>query len=744
MAMLTEIATLEEKYIELCKKHGTVPNTSILSAFFEAEDKKSRNQRCIMNILVDRVLYDDFHPLLELCNEINASEVEGIEISVRSSCSLEDQYVLSLIRSVNQKLRLVDVHDCFGTSFWRDVFSQGLTCEVLNVRSLHSRKLNIVGEFAQLHTLVLDSNRVTIFGEGCFSCMPNLTCLSMCDTVVSDLWTASAALLKLPSLEELRFQIWICCSDSSTPLKPQSSSDENTFNESSSLSESDFSGVFEQMDPEQDDLDSHMELNAEVFMREQVRKGKILDQPNDVGLKYISTKASPICSKKHYRIYMINSLPKLKVLDNLAIRKSDRDRATETYSENFEHLPYKRKNKENVVRVLEKRETRSSKWRSQSSYTRSLCAARMGSSAWPLLHSIPSSTFQDESRSLSPRQFEYHPLDPGLMVYGTLDGEVVVLNHESGKILRYIPSHGAQSSILGLCWLKTYPSMVIAGSANGSLKLYDIQKASSTLNTTTHTTSGSVTFDEFDQLTSVHVNSTDKLFLASGYSKDVALYDIGSGTRLQVFANMHQEHINVVKFSNHSPSVFATSSFDKDVKLWDLRQEPSQPCYTASSNKGNVMVCFSPDDRYLLTSAVDNEVRQLLTVDGRLHLNFDIVPTGSSMNYTRSYYMNGNDYIISGSCDESMVRVCCAQTGRRLRDVSLEFGLQGNGSEFSMMFVQSLRGDPFRDFNMSVLATYTRPSSVSEIVKVNLLAPRDNIEEQSCGLHCYPSNSMGG
>ncbi|CAN6866255.1 unnamed protein product [Brassica oleracea] len=95
-----------------------------------------------------RVMYDDFHPLLELCNEINASEVEGIDLSVRSSCSLEDQYVLSLIRSVNQKLHLVDVHDCFGKTLWRDVFSQGLSCEVLNVRSLHFRKLNIVGEFA--------------------------------------------------------------------------------------------------------------------------------------------------------------------------------------------------------------------------------------------------------------------------------------------------------------------------------------------------------------------------------------------------------------------------------------------------------------------------------------------------------------------------------------------------------------------------------------------------------------------
>lgn len=66
------------------------------------------------------------------------------------------------------------------------------------------------------------------------------------------------------------------------------------------------------------------------------------------------------------------------------------------------------------------------------------------------------------------------------------------------------------------------------------------------------------------------------------------------------------------------------------------------------------------------------QVRQLLAVDGRLHLNLEIASMGSSQNYTRSYYMNGRDYIISGSCDEHLVRICCAQTGRRLRDISLE------------------------------------------------------------------------
>lgn len=124
----------------------------------------------------------------------------------------------------------------------------------------------------------------------------------------------------------------------------------------------------------------------------------------------------------------------------------------------------------------------------------------------------------------------------------------------------------------------------------------------------TYSSAGSVTFAAFEQLTSVHVNSTDELFLASGYARDVALYDINSGRRLQILTDMHRAHINVVKFAHHSPSIFVTSSFDQDIKMWDLRQKPTRPCYTASSSRGNVMVCFSPDDHYLLASAVDNEV----------------------------------------------------------------------------------------------------------------------------------------
>lgn len=144
------------------------------------------------------------------------------------------------------------------------------------------------------------------------------------------------------------------------------------------------------------------------------------------------------------------------------------------------------------------------------------------------------------------------------------------------------------------------------GSDNGCLRLYYINEVRPEVGDSyCHS---SVIFDDFELLTSVHVNSTDDRCLTSGYSKKVAIYDICSGQRLQLLSDMHREPINVAKFSNHSPHLFVTSSFDHDVKMWDSRQTPVKPCYSSKSSRGNVMVLFSPDDLYLLVSAVDNEV----------------------------------------------------------------------------------------------------------------------------------------
>ncbi|CAJ1977363.1 unnamed protein product [Sphenostylis stenocarpa] len=802
--MTIDIPTLEDRYIDSCRRQGVLPNSSILSSLVKAEVKKAMHELCSLEILIDDLKDVDIAPLLDLCMNFDASEIEAVDVRNESSCVLNGEYALPLMRAVNQKLRVVHLHDLsYGKDFLRDISQRGLACQVLTLRCSRFRKLNLMGEFMHMHTLNLDfSSCLTSFQEDCFNCMPNLMRLSMCDTRITNLWTTVAALSKLPSLIELRFQYWQYCNDAGTSFISTSGKSDDTadfslldsiplfgpFTNTTELTDPNFSAedplrnfytldeevinhdaqsmAEDSSDDSEDDYtsDHHRYWLSDVFPGwssevpllhenvdgEESSQGAFTEPIADVSMKYMSRHASPICYEKHYREFMIASLPNLKNLDNMPIRKIDKERSTGIFSQYFEYLPYKWKHKESVVSILQKREIKSGHSKVQSSkhgpsypsgqsqyfYTRSLSAAKLGSSTWPFLH--PLSLIGCElDKGFHPRQFEYHPSDSSLMVFGTLDGEVVVINHENEHIVSYIPSLGAMNNVLGLCWLKKYPSKLIAGSDNGSLKLYDIHHIPRKV-TGIHGNFGCVTFDEFDQLTSVHVNSTDELFLASGYSRNVALYDINSGKRLQVFTDMHRGHINVVKFANHSPSIFATSSFDHDVKMWDLRQKPIHPCFTVSSSRGNVMVCFSPDDQYILASAVDNEVRQYLAVDGRLHLVFDIAPTESSQNYTRSYYINGRDYIISGSCDEH-VRICCAQTGRRLRDISLEGRNLG-----SSVFVQSLRGDPFRDFNMSVLAAYMRPGSKSKIVKINLLASsghcnKDDIDE----LRPCPFHSMG-
>lgn len=796
-----------------------------------AKLNKAQHKGCSLVVLLDNLKDADFHPVLDLFMEIDASEIDAVDIINRSACPLDGGYVLSLLRAINTKLRIVDLQDVsLGKNFLLNISQRGLRCQVLNLKSSHFRKLNMCGSFEQMHTLNLDfSTSLSGFREDCFLCMPNLKFLSLCETRIMNLWTTSAALIKLPSLVELRFQYYLncdgkelcssagnflCCNEEvsySAFSRPENGKqvistqdlrnlsgiaqlevsvlngelnsfldlnmEEETMNfypDSQTTSE-DLSDCEVDFSPHRQvtnsasfisnaplGFDEFINLQTEIFNSNSMELDEVefpatapavRHKPSFPPKMSVSYHSSPICYEKYYREFILASLPTLKILDNLPVSHRDRNRANDIVADHFECLPYRRKIN-NVIKILHDREIKESRslkvtrranlacssGKSQYSYSRSLSAAKMGSSAWPAVQSLSISgrKLLDDNKSFRPRQFEYHPSDPSVMVIGTLDGEVIVINHESGKIISYIPSFGAMHSVLGLCWLKRYPSKLIAGSDNGSLRLYDILHTSQTT-TGFHPGSGFITFNDFDQLTSVHVNSTDELFLASGYSRDVVLYDINSGRRLQVFSNMHREHINVVKFSNHSPSMFATSSFDQDVKMWDLRQTPHQPCYTASSSRGNVMVCFSPDDNYLLVSAVDNEVKQLLAADGRLHLDFAIASTGSSQNYTRSYYMNGKDYVISGSCDENVVRICCAQTGRRLKDVSLE----GKGSRASM-FVQSLRGDPFKDFNMGILAAYMRPCANSEIVKVNLLTSQDCVKELSCNRREQPLFGTGG
>lgn len=91
-----------------------------LTMIMQAEVKKSCQELCSLEILIDDLKDIDFSPLLQVCMNLDTSEIEAVDVRNESSCVLKGEYALSLMRAINQKLRVVDLQDLsFGKDFLR-------------------------------------------------------------------------------------------------------------------------------------------------------------------------------------------------------------------------------------------------------------------------------------------------------------------------------------------------------------------------------------------------------------------------------------------------------------------------------------------------------------------------------------------------------------------------------------------------------------------------------------------------
>jgi WD40 repeat protein len=166
-----------------------------------------------------------------------------------------------------------------------------------------------------------------------------------------------------------------------------------------------------------------------------------------------------------------------------------------------------------------------------------------------------------------PRQFEYS-LDGSSILFGTIDGKVCNTSSSFGNsAYNQINDFGLFSnnpgdSILGLCWFRKNNTKFISGSGEGIIKLGDINP------TNNHIVKD---YFKFDKLTSLHINSEDDYMLISGSTNNIRINDLETGAIVRQYDNIHDDCINLCRFSNNSPNLFATSSFDKSAKLWDMR-----------------------------------------------------------------------------------------------------------------------------------------------------------------------------
>lgn len=79
----------------------------------QAKVKKARREVICLVVLLDDLSDDHFHPLLDLLAEIDVSEIDAVDLINRSSGIMSGECVLSLLRAVHKKLRVVDIQDIF-------------------------------------------------------------------------------------------------------------------------------------------------------------------------------------------------------------------------------------------------------------------------------------------------------------------------------------------------------------------------------------------------------------------------------------------------------------------------------------------------------------------------------------------------------------------------------------------------------------------------------------------------------
>jgi hypothetical protein len=171
--------------------------------------------------------------------------------------------------------------------------------------------------------------------------------------------------------------------------------------------------------------------------------------------------------------------------------------------------------------------------------------------------------------------------------------------------------------------------------------------------------------EPFPKLSSLSVNCTDDFLMTSGFSVDMALYDLVTGKRTSMFRGLHQNFINIVRFAHRSPHVFATCSFDHTCKVWDLREPiaANRPARSFGTPTLNVMCSFSPDDRHLLCSGVDSALMQF-PVDSSLGdaraeavgSRFPVPAQNRDMNYRRSLYLADGAVVATAATNESLLR----------------------------------------------------------------------------------------
>ncbi|VDK46487.1 unnamed protein product [Cylicostephanus goldi] len=162
---------------------------------------------------------------------------------------------------------------------------------------------------------------------------------------------------------------------------------------------------------------------------------------------------------------------------------------------------------------------------------------------------------------------------------------------------------GHKDVVVGLKWCTWNANQVVSASWDHSIGLWDLQLAGEVSRIR-----GTKAF------TSIDVNKKSGLVISSNTDAVPRLYDLRShdGSVVKQSFIGHTGWVTCVKWNPNDESCFVSSSFDKSLKLWDIRSSKTS-LFDLYGHEDRVLCCTWKDS-LIASGSADNTIKTVFTV----------------------------------------------------------------------------------------------------------------------------------
>jgi WD40 repeat protein/energy-coupling factor transporter ATP-binding protein EcfA2 len=178
--------------------------------------------------------------------------------------------------------------------------------------------------------------------------------------------------------------------------------------------------------------------------------------------------------------------------------------------------------------------------------------------------------------------------DGSIILSGSADDSLRLWDIESGTEIRRFEGHTDDVTSVAF---SPDGSIILSGSADDSLRLWDIESGMEIRRFEGHT----------DDVTSVAFSPNGRTILSGSADTSLRLWDIESGVEIRRFEG-HTTEVYSVAFSPDGRQV-ASGSRDNEMCVWDVDTGENIRCISPAATQGVKSLAFNPDNRTVMVGA---------------------------------------------------------------------------------------------------------------------------------------------